>query len=57
MEGFCFCAFIPIKESSLDAADQRYIEEKNFSLALKTYDIGVDFVAELSTTNLTIQKL
>lgn len=48
---------IPLKGNTLDAADQQYLEKKLLSGYENLLDISVDFVAELGTTNITIQKL
>ena len=45
------------KGRPLDAADQEYVERKLLSGFENLLDISVDFVAELGTTNITIQRL
>ena len=47
----------PCKGPLLDAIDQAYVERKLLSGFENLLDISVDFVAELGTTNLSIQKL
>ena len=42
---------------TLDAVDQEYVAHKLLSGFENLLDISVDFVAELGTTNITIQKL
>ena len=41
----------------MDAADQEYIERKLLSGFENLLDISVDFIAELGTTSITIQRL
>lgn len=41
----------------MDAADQEYVARRLLSGFENLLDISVDFVAELGTTNITIQKL
>jgi len=45
------------KGIALDAVDQEYVARKLLSGFENLLDINVDFVAELGTTNITIQKL
>ena len=41
----------------MDAVDQEYVARKLLSGFENLLDISVDFVAELGTTNITIQRL